>query len=209
MERDQARAVIENILFIADSSVSTAMFVSLFKSEHTVEEVESIINKLKDDYAGRGLKISEVAGGWRLQTRPEYARWITEFYKMEKGHKLSRASLETLAIIAYRQPVTRTEIDEIRGVDSGGVLRGLVDKTLVKSMGRRKAPGRPLMYGTTNRFLEYFGLARLADLPTLDEFPMDGDGTPRQETMVFPVPDNNEDNQGSEPDDKTIEQTEE
>ncbi|HEB73516.1 MAG TPA: SMC-Scp complex subunit ScpB, partial [Nitrospirae bacterium] len=92
------------------------------------------------------------------------------FFKMEKGHKLTRASLETLAIIAYRQPITRAEVDDIRGVDSGGVLRGLIDKSMVKTMGRRKVPGRPMMYGTTNRFLEFFGLARLADLPTLDEF---------------------------------------
>ena len=99
-----------------------------------------------------------------------FRSWITAYYKTEHGQKLSRASLEVLAIVSYRQPITRTEVDDIRGVGSGGVLRGLIDKGLVRIMGRRKLPGRPIIYGTTVRFLEYFGLSSLADMPTLDEF---------------------------------------
>ncbi|MDH5509245.1 MAG: SMC-Scp complex subunit ScpB [Nitrospinota bacterium] len=170
MEPDDAKAVIENILFVADSPLPTAKIVTVFGGEMTAEEVTSVLGDLAEEYEERSLRIVEVAEGWRMQTRPEYAPWIATFFKMEKGQKLSRASLEVLAIVAYRQPITRTEMEEIRGVDCGGVLRGLIDKGLVKTMGRRRAPGKPMMYGTTSKFLEFFGLARLSDLPTLDEF---------------------------------------
>ena len=170
MDREQVKAIIENVLFVADAPLPVDRILALFDGEFGRDEILELLEELKSDYDARGLALAEVAEGWRFQTRPEYAGWITQFFKMEKGHKLSRASLEVLAIIAYRQPITRAEVDEIRGVDSGGVLRGLIDKDLVKTMGRRKAPGRPMMYGTTKRFLEYFGLARLADLPTMDEF---------------------------------------
>ena len=170
MEPDDAKAVIENILFVADSPLPTAKIVTVFGGEMTAEDVAGALGELAEEYARRSLQIVEVAEGWRMQTRPEYAPWIATFFKMEKGQKLSRASLEVLAIVAYRQPITRAEMDEIRGVDCGGVLRGLIDKALVKTMGRRRAPGKPMMYGTTGKFLEFFGLARLSDLPTLDDF---------------------------------------
>jgi len=170
MDRDLAKAIVENILFISSAPVSTDRLATLFDGELGREEIKEVLGELEDDYKSRALSLAEVAEGWRVQTRREYAGWITRFFKMERGQKLSRASLEVLAITAYRQPITRAEIDEIRGVDSGGVLRGLIEKNLVKTMGRRKAPGRPMMYGTTKRFLEYFGLAKLADLPTMEEF---------------------------------------
>ena len=170
MEQDDAKAIIENLLFVADTPLPVKKIATIFSGEMEEEEVAGIIAQLAEEYESRNLKLSEVAEGWRIQTRPEYASWITAFFKMEKGQRLSRASLEVMAIVAYRQPITRTEIDEIRGVDCGGVLRGLIDKGLVKTMGRRRAPGKPMMYGTTPRFLEVFGLARLSDLPTLEEF---------------------------------------
>ncbi len=170
MDRNEIKAIIENILFVSDAPVTVKKLVALFEEKLTDDELKRIMADLEGDYASGALRIAEVAEGWRMTTNQEYAQWITNFFKMEKGHKLTRASLETLAIIAYRQPITRAEVDDIRGVDSGGVLRGLIDKSMVKTMGRRKVPGRPMMYGTTNRFLEFFGLARLADLPTLDEF---------------------------------------
>ena len=170
MDRNEAKAIIENVLFVADTPLPLVRITSVFGGELKEEEAASIMAELAQDYQNRSLMIAEVAEGWRIQTRPEYAAWITTFFKMEKGQRLSRASLEVLAIVAYRQPITRAEMDEIRGVDCGGVLRGLIDKSLVKTMGRRRAPGRPMMYGTTPKFLEFFGLARLSDLPTLDEF---------------------------------------
>ena len=170
MERERLKPILENLLFVADSPVPLDQIGGVLKEIATVDEVADALHELKADFEKRAIQLVEVAEGWRFMTRPEYAEWITAFFKMEKGQRLGRAALEALAIIAYRQPITRAEVDEIRGVDSGAALRGLIDKGLVKTMGRRKTPGRPMMYGTTKRFLEYFGLARLADLPTMDEF---------------------------------------
>jgi segregation and condensation protein B len=150
--------------------VNADKFVELFGGELSRDEIGDIIRDIARGYESLALAVVEVAEGWRMQTRPEYAAWITQFFKMEKGQKLGRAAMESLAIISYRQPITRSEIDEIRGVDSGGAIRSLVDKNMVRPMGRRKAPGKPMMYGTTKRFLEYFGLGTLSDLPTLEEF---------------------------------------
>ncbi len=181
MDRDQLKGILENLMFVSDGPIEVDRIASFVEGDADKAEIAEALNELKDEYKERSLEIAEVAEGWRIQTRPEYAPWITMFYKMERGQKLSRASLETLAITAYRQPITRTEIDEIRGVDCGGVLRGLIDKNLVKTMGRRKVPGKPMMYGTTKRFLEYFGLAKLADLPTMDEFQEELDAMLSQE----------------------------
>lgn len=189
MDIQTARAVIENILFVAGGPVNADKFVELFDKELSRDEIGDIIRDIQREYESLALAIVEVAEGWRMQTRPEYAAWITQFFKMEKGQKLGRAAMESLAIIAYRQPITRAEIDEIRGVDSGGAIKSLVDKSMVRPMGRRKAPGKPMMYGTTRRFLEYFGLAGLSDLPTLEEFRKEldeafGERSPQQ-TLEF------------------------
>lgn len=170
MDIQEAKSVIENILFVSGGPVSADKFVELFGGEFSRDQVGDLIREIQGEYGNLSLDIVEVAEGWRMQTRPEYAAWITQFFKMDKGQKLGRAAMESLAIIAYRQPITRAEIDEIRGVDSGGPIRSLIDKNMVRPMGRRKAPGKPMMYGTTKRFLEYFGLAGLSDLPTLEEF---------------------------------------
>jgi segregation and condensation protein B len=116
--------------------------------------------------AGHGLRLVEVAGGWQIRTHPRYALWVGRARGV-KPLRLSRAALETLSVVAYRQPVTRAEIEAVRGVDPGGLLRALVDHGLVRICGHRDEPGRPLLYGTTQRFLEVFGLGDLSDLPTL------------------------------------------
>jgi segregation and condensation protein B len=115
------------------------------------------------------VQVSEVAGGWQLRTAPENAAWVQ---KLLGGRpvRLTRAQLETLSIIAYRQPVTRPEIDEIRGVDTGATLKLLLDRNLIRILGKKEEPGRPLLYGTTKEFLEFFNLKDLRDLPTLREF---------------------------------------
>jgi len=189
----EAKSVIENILFVSGGPVSADKFVELFGGELSRDEIGEIIRDIARGYEGLALAVVEVAEGWRMQTRPEYAAWITQFFKMEKGQKLGRAAMESLAIISYRQPITRSEIDEIRGVDSGGAIRSLVDKNMVRPMGRRKAPGKPMMYGTTKRFLEYFGLGTLSDLPTLEEFRKEldevfGERSPQQ-SLEFAVGD--------------------
>jgi len=170
MDMNPARSIIENILFIADSPITIEKIGEVFNGEMNKGEIKKIMDELKTDYNARGIQLVEIAEGYQLCTREEYAEWIKKFYKIDKGSKLSQASLETLSIIAYKQPITRIELEEIRGVDSGGVVRTLLEKNLIKNMGRKKVPGRPMMYGTTRKFLEYFGLKSLSDLPTLEEF---------------------------------------
>lgn len=173
MDINTAKAVIENILFIADSPITLEKIGEVFNGDVNKAEIKGILDELKADYNSRGVQLVEIAEGYQLCTRPEYAEWIKKFYKIDKGSKLSHASLETLSIIAYKQPITRIEMEEIRGVDSGGVVKTLSEKNLIKNMGRKKVPGRPMMYGTTRKFLEYFGLKSLTDLPTLEELKED------------------------------------
>jgi segregation and condensation protein B len=122
------------------------------------------------DRDGRGLQLVELAGGFRLVTRPEYAPWLKRLEKIRPAPKLSRSALESLAIIAYKQPIVRSEIEQIRGVETSGVLRTLLERKLVRMVGRKEVAGRPIMYGTTKFFLEHFGLRDLSELPPLREF---------------------------------------
>ena len=134
-----------------------------------VKEVRELLAVLQGEYQSRGIQLEEVAGGWIFRTSPSYAPFVRDLTK-QKPIRLSRAQVETLAILAYRQPVTRPEIDEIRGVDSGPVLKLLLERDLVRILGKKDEPGRPIIYGTTTCFLEFFGLKSLKDLPTLREF---------------------------------------
>ncbi|MBI4703229.1 MAG: SMC-Scp complex subunit ScpB, partial [Deltaproteobacteria bacterium] len=131
--------------------------------------VEQALAELAADYAGRGFQLHAVAGGYVFRTNPELAAEVRRF-AAQLPVRMTRAQLETLAIVAYRQPITRPEIDDVRGVDSGPVLRTLLERELVRIIGKKEEPGRPLLYGTADKFLELFGLAALTDLPTLREF---------------------------------------
>src|SRR6185436_6507593 len=128
-----------------------------------------VLTILKSDFQTRGIQLDEVAGGWIFRTHPIYAPFVRDLTK-QRPVRLSRAQIETLAILGYRQPITRPEIDEIRGVDCGPVLKTLLERDLVKILGKKDEPGRPILYGTTQSFLEFFGLKSLKDLPTLKEF---------------------------------------
>jgi len=132
-----------------------------------IKEAISDLVKIYDEGSG-GIYLSEIAGGYQFRTRSEFSPFVRNLLEI-KPRRLSRAALETLAIIAYRQPILRTEIEHIRGVDSGGVLKVLLEKRLIKIMGRKDVAGRPLLYGTTQEFLEVFGLKDLKSLPTLRE----------------------------------------
>ncbi|MBI3599129.1 MAG: SMC-Scp complex subunit ScpB [Nitrospinae bacterium] len=173
MDMNTAKAIIENILFIADRPLTPDKIGEVFNGGMDKPTIKGILEDLKTEYQGRGIQLLEIAEGYQLCTRTEYSEWVKRFYTIDKGSKLSQASLETLSIIAYKQPITRVEIEEIRGVDSGGVVKTLLEKSLARNMGRKKVPGRPMMYGTTRKFLEYFGLKSLADLPTLTELKED------------------------------------
>jgi len=134
----------------------------------TAEEIKAALCVLQADYAPRGMRLVEVAGGWQFRTAPEHHEIVRRLFK-ERPFKLTRAGIETLAVVAYRQPVTRAEVESVRGVDCSGVLESLVERHLIRIAGRRDVPGRPLVYTTTQEFLETFGLKDLKSLPTLPE----------------------------------------
>ncbi len=158
--------VIESLLFVSDKPLTPLRVARLART--STKEAARIIEQLAKFYEGRGLELAEVAGGWQFRSSAASAPFVRDLVA-KKPVRLTRAQIETLAICAYRQPITRPEVDEIRGVDSGSAIKILVEKSLVKILGRRDEPGRPLLYGTTPHFLEFFGLPSLAELPTLRE----------------------------------------
>ena len=162
------KRIVEALLFASDKPLTVPRLKEL-THQRTVKRIEAGLVSLKADYQGRGIVLHEVAGGWQFRTAPECSEWVQQLVA-GRPVRLSRAQLETLAIIAYRQPITRPEIDDIRGVDSSGTLHVLLDRNLVRVLGKKEEPGRPLLYGTTKEFLEFFNLAQLRDLPTLREF---------------------------------------
>ncbi|MFQ5900882.1 MAG: SMC-Scp complex subunit ScpB [Thermodesulfobacteriota bacterium] len=140
-------------------------------------EIREAINGLMEEYVSpdRGVCLEEVAEGYQLRTRPEYTEWIRRLEGISHP-KLSKAALETLAVIAYKQPIIKADIEGVRGVDTGGVLKTLLEKRLIKIIGRKEMPGRPIVYGTTKEFLELFSLKDLSSLPTLKDIDRDGIG---------------------------------
>lgn len=169
MDKDSLKPLIETIIFAADHPISFDKLMSVLEGE-TRDEVRTALNELIVEYqqSQRGILIEDVAGGYQIRTRPEFAPWLRKLFKIG-FQKLSKPAMETLAMIAYKQPITRIEIEELRGVDSGGVLRTLMDRNLIKIIGRKEIPGRPAVYGTTKEFLEIFDLKDLSCLPTLKE----------------------------------------
>jgi segregation and condensation protein B len=157
-------AALECLLFLAEEPLPEAELARML--EVTPSQVEEIVGELARQCEGRGLQVARIAGGWQLKTRPEYAAYISRLHEPEKV-RLSRAALETLAIIAYRQPITRPEIEAIRGVNVDGVVSTLLTHGLIEEKGRKEAPGRPLLYATTREFLAHFGIDKLEDLPEL------------------------------------------
>jgi segregation and condensation protein B len=174
--------IIEALLFASDAPLS-AGDLARGEEDLTDEDVVKAIEALRADYEeeGRAFQIYEVAGGYQLLTRPEYSPHLERFETVPRSTRLSGAALEVLAIIAYRQPIGRSEIEEIRGVGSSHVLRTVQDLGLVDVVGRGEGLGRPLLYGTTNRFLDHFGFASLDDLPRPDELPVVLAGEPPPE----------------------------
>jgi segregation and condensation protein B len=162
----EAGKVIEALLLAAGVPLSVDRLKSLTGLDDS-REIQAIVEGLRIEYqeSGRAFTVEEVGGGFRLLTLPEYAPWLDRLKKREAKARLTPAVLETLAIVAYRQPVLRADVEKIRGVDVGGALRSLVDRGLVKVVGRAEEPGSPMLYGTTRRFLTVFGLKSLTDLP--------------------------------------------
>jgi len=169
LSRQEIRRIVEALLFAASGPLSTSRLAELAAVQGSL--IRSILEELKEEYqkTDRGFGLEEIAGGYQLLSSAELQPWISKLRRKEHQDTLSQAALETLAIIAYRQPITRADIEGIRGVQSGYILRSLIERSLVRVVGRSEELGRPLLYGTTKQFLEAFGLSSLKSLPKLDD----------------------------------------
>jgi segregation and condensation protein B len=166
---EKIKAVIEALIFASDTPLAPEKIRVVFP-EVEKTEIREIIDQLVSEYNERqgGMCLQEVAGGFQFRTNPELSQWVKKL-KSTKPHSLSPQAMETLAIIAYKQPIVKSEIESIRGVDVGGPLRNLLDKKLIRIVGRKDVPGKPIIYGTTRKFLEVFNLKDIMDLPSLRE----------------------------------------
>lgn len=169
MEREDIRSIVESLLFVADSPLTIQRLGEVLEGAEK-EDVRSILDELQAELENsrRGVRLVEVAGGYQLRTAKVNADWVKKFLGGRPA-RMGRATLETLAIIAYRQPITRAEIEAIRGVDVDGVINTLLDRSLIRAVARKDVPGRPFLYGTTPEFLQLFNLKDLTHLPTLKE----------------------------------------
>ena len=163
-------ALAEALIFVADEPITTKLLAEVLDEER--ESIEAAVEELQKEYESRdsGLQIREIAGGWQIATRTEFHEEVRRFLKTRPSAKLSLASLETLSVIAYKQPVTVPEILEIRGVQSASAIKTLLDKRLIVARGRKEAVGRPMQYGTSKDFLIQFGLKDLSELPSIEDF---------------------------------------
>ncbi len=184
MENSDAVKIIEAVLFISDKPVPIGDLVEIVDG-FDKEKIGICVGELNQKLEDHAVEVVEIAEGYQVRTKQEYGEWVKKFHKIERATRLSPASLEVLSIIAYKQPITRQEIEDIRGVDSSGIVKKLLEKSLIKSMGRKKLPGKPMAFGTTKRFLEYFGLVKLSDLPTLKDFPENMESGSAQTSMEF------------------------
>ena len=177
LDEQELKGIIESLLYVSHEPLTVDKVTTVLAGPPKVV-VNNAIRALQQDYdqEGRGLHIVELAGGFSMITRADCAPWITRLQKVKASAKVSRSAMETLAIIAYKQPIVRSEIEQIRGVETSGVLRTLLDQKLIRMVGRKDIPGRPILYGTTKVFLQRFGLRDLRDLPPLREFKELGPG---------------------------------
>jgi len=206
MELDQLKNILEATLLAAGRPLDLEQMESLFEEDGVPDRtlLRAALKALADDYADRGIELVQVGSGWRIQSRPALSPWVSRLWD-ERPSRYTRALLETLALVAYRQPVTRGEIEEVRGVSiSSSIMRTLVEREWIRNVGYRDVPGKPAMYGTTRKFLDYFSLKSLDELPTLAELrdieslnaelALDGDGvavdaTPQNNDATPPDPD--------------------
>ena len=166
MKQEQAKAIVEALIFAAESPLKASALAGYLDAENG-NAVDEIVAALNEEYesSGHALQIVRVAGGYQMTTRPEYAGWIRKMYEGRTSQKLSQAALETLAIIAFKQPITKVEVAAIRGVNSDWTIRTLLEKGLIAIRGRSDGVGKPLIYGTTEAFLQYFGINDISELP--------------------------------------------
>ena len=171
MTPEELKPIIESLIFVCEEPINLKQLASLLEGE-SVETIEAACDQLKAelDERGSGLELRELAGGYRLTTRPEYSEYVRRYLKSQPSARLSLAALETLAVIAYKQPITIPEILEIRGVTSTSAIKTLLDKRLIVAKGHKNVVGRPMLYATSKDFLIHFGLNDLTELPNMEDF---------------------------------------
>lgn len=171
MPENNVKSAVEAILFSSEKPILLDQIKKALDG-YDANQIRLIIEELAADYKrdNRGIRIAEIAGGFQMLTAADFAPFLKKFYKLRRVERLSRQALETLAIIAYKQPLTKSEIELLRNVNPDGVMSSLVEKNLLRICGRKKVPGRPFVYGTTRHFLEHFGLKSLDELPKMEDF---------------------------------------
>ncbi|MBU0633460.1 MAG: SMC-Scp complex subunit ScpB [Candidatus Omnitrophica bacterium] len=171
MDENELKKHLEAVLFVSDKPLSLKQLTEVFEGADSAD-IKEALKKLKEEYnePGHGVQIAEIAGGYQYSTHPDCAEYLKKLYKNRRVWRLSSPALETVAIIAYKQPITRAEIEFIRGVNVDGVIRTLLERGLIKIKGKKDVPGRPILYGTTEEFLKYFGLKNIGELPLIETF---------------------------------------
>jgi segregation and condensation protein B len=168
---DSHKSILEALLFTSEKPLTVESLKAAMENTG-IAEINALLNELKEEYESqdRGIRIIEVAGGYRMNTAPQFSAYVKKLFKDRRVERLSKPALETLAIIAYKQPLTKHQIQSIRNVNNDAMIHNLLEKNFIRITGRKKAPGRPFVYGTTREFLEYFGLKSLDELPKITEF---------------------------------------
>ena len=200
LDYGEAKKIVETVLFVAHEPLRPRDISVLFRGVENINAkvVRKILAELAEEYRERPLQIAEVAEGFRMCTRPDFSFWVRRFLKASKKSRLSQASLESLAIIAYKQPITRAEIEQVRRVDCSGVLNTLLERNLIRILGRRDVVGRPIVYGTTPYFLDHFGFRNLADMPRPDDLEgMEALAGESEEGEIVPLADSSEGDPGA------------
>jgi segregation and condensation protein B len=167
---NEIKSLLEALIFVSPNPIGLKKILEVVQDSFSKKDIEAALAQLQKEYdtPERGLYLQEVAEGFHFRTKPRYSEWIKRLKKISPA-RLSKASLETLAIIAYKQPATRGDVERLRGVEVDGIVRTLLEKNLIHIVGRKEIPGRPILYGTTQRFLELFELKDLSSLPSLEE----------------------------------------
>ena len=171
MTVDELKPIIESLIYVSEEPISVKQLAALLDGE-SVDDIQSATDQLAEEFNARGggLELRQLAGGYRITTRPEFSEYVRRYLKSQPSARLSLAALETLAVIAYKQPITIPEILEIRGVTSTSAIKTLLDRRLIVAKGHKQVVGRPMLYGTSKDFLIHFGLNDLSELPNLEDF---------------------------------------
>jgi segregation and condensation protein B len=206
MEIAELKKIVEALIFAADQPLQEYRITNILGSAAGDADIEKLVKEIAEEYDSRQgpIELRFIAGGWQFATKKEFGSWVKKLYKERTTLKLSNSALETLAVIAYKQPITRSEAEEVRGVEVSGVLETLLERKLVRIVGRKETVGRPLLYGTTQEFLKHFGLTHLSELPAIEEM-SPPEQAPLEMPAIEPVPELPFENGGAET--QTQEQT--